>query len=118
MTTAQAEARSLLKAQIQTYGPGGQARAARELDYSEAALNLYLNDKYGASAARIESTIIRVYGEGGTVICEHLGCITVAACSSTFHKAKTIGMRAGNPDTLRLYSACLNCSLRSRKEAS
>jgi hypothetical protein len=53
-----------------------------------------------------------VYGNDGNVDCAVLGTITPARCIETWQKAKTIGMQASNPDTLRLYAACKKCKVR------
>jgi Abortive infection C-terminus len=55
--------------------------------------------------------------KGEVINCRVLGCISAAVCASNSEFALTVGMSAGNPDTLRLYKSCLLCVGRSRKEA-
>jgi hypothetical protein len=91
----------------------GQAQVGRELGISGAAVSQALSGKYRASTARIEARVMTLYGHGGALPCPVQGEITPAECASTFEKAKKIGLRAGNPATLRLFKTCLSCPLRN-----
>ena len=102
----------LLRQVIEQYGSGGMTKSARELSVTKSAISQVLSGKYPASTKRIESRIMALYGHGGIVPCPAQGEITPAKCASTFEKARKIGMKAGNPDTLRLYKTCINCPMR------
>lgn len=93
----------------------GQATVAAELGISATTLSLVLRDRYPASTAAIERKVMALYGgEGGRVVCPILAAISPETCSDNWEKAKKIGIRAGNPDTMRLYKACLKCAIRNQ----
>lgn len=92
----------------------GRSTVAKELSVSTATLSLVLSDKYPASTAAIENKVANFYGSSnGQVDCPALGDISPDVCFANWEKAKKIGMSCGNPRTIRLYKACLNCSLRN-----
>lgn len=95
-------------------GDKGQATVATELGISATTLSLVLRNKYPASTAGIERKVMALYGgEGGRVVCPILAAIAPETCSENWEKAKKIGIRTGNPDTMRLYKTCLKCAIRN-----
>lgn len=101
--------REILKREVETKG---SRNVERELGYSRTAVYLTLQGTYKGSTDKIEARVMAVYGNDGNVDCAVLGTITPARCIETWQKAKTIGMQASNPDTLRLYAACKKCKVR------
>ncbi len=91
----------------------GNAAVARELGVSPTTVSLVLAQKYPASTAAIEGKVTRIYGTDGLVACPVLGPILPDKCATCWERAKSIGMRAGNPATIRLYTTCLKCDLRN-----
>jgi len=102
----------LLQKQIETKG---QTAVASELGVSKTTISLIAAGKYQASPERIATRVLAMYGAGGRVDCPVLGLIEPKACAETQAKAVKIGMRAGSPQTLRLYKACLACEIRPTK---
>lgn len=100
----------ILRRQVQARGA---SVVARELGVSPTTVSLVLSGKYGASTARVERLVVRIYGSGDGIDCPELGKITPLKCVETWERAGKIGSRAGNPRTIRLYKACLKCDLRS-----
>jgi hypothetical protein len=92
----------------------GPKQVAHELGVSRTAVDLVCRNQYPASTRRIEERIKAVYGTTGLVACPKLGDISPLACADTWSRAKKIGMKAGNPETLRLYKACSKCTIRGR----
>lgn len=90
----------------------GAKQVARELGISRSAVDLVSQGKYKASTSKIEERVRAIYGQNGGVACPVLGEIAPSACAEKWNRAKKIGMRAGNPETLRLYKACLQCAIR------
>jgi len=90
----------------------GIKEVAHELGVSTSMLTLIKAEKY-PNTERIAKRVGRIYGNGG-IDCPVLGHINPAVCAEKWNLAKKIGMKAGNPETLRLYKSCLNCSLRGR----
>ncbi len=90
----------------------GSKQVARELGVSRTTVDLVHRGKYPASTRRVEERISAIYGANGKVSCFVLGEINPARCVEAWKKAKLIGMKAGNPETLRLYKACLKCTTR------
>jgi hypothetical protein len=90
----------------------GSKQAAHELGVSRTTVDLVLHGKYPASTRRVEKRISAIYGVNGKVSCSVLGEISPARCVEARQRAKLIGMKAGNPETLRLYKACLKCTTR------
>lgn len=99
----------ILRREVAAKGP---RQVAKELGISRAAVDLALRGQYRASTRRIEQRVAAIYGSGGRVDCRVLGEVSPARCAETWRKARLIGMKAGNPETLRLYKACLTCSKR------
>lgn len=98
----------LLKKDIEVKGVSA---VAKKLGLSKATISLVCNDKYPADKKKIEERIRKTYG-GTKIRCPVLEVITLAQCLETRHRAKLIGMKAGNPETLRLYKACHTCKKR------
>ena len=89
----------------------GRSEVTAELGISSATLSQVLNDKYGAKTEAIEAKIMKFYGNEGLVTCPILGRIEPGRCAETYQKAQKI-KSAGNPATIRLYSACRKCDFR------
>jgi hypothetical protein len=90
------------------------AAVARELGISGAALSQVLNDKYPASTDNIERKVMALYGSpSGLVTCPELGGIAPEVCAGNFGRAKKIGLRAGNPATMKLHKRCQKCGVRN-----
>lgn len=92
-----------------------QGQVAKELGVSKAMVSLVLHGKYKADTAQIQTKIKKIYGSGGVVRCPVMGSISPEKCADTHEKAKKIGFRAGNPETLRFYKQCRECEIRRRK---
>lgn len=88
----------------------GLAQVARELNISKTTISLCLSGKYQASTDKVRERVALVYAEGG-IDCPVLGRITPVACADSRDKANRIGLKAGNPESLRLYVSCLKCVL-------
>jgi hypothetical protein len=99
----------VLKRHVEQKGP---RRVAQELGFARSTIDLVCQGKYKASTKRIEERVKAVYGHNGKIFCEVLGEITPLICAENWNKAKKIGMLASNPEHLRLYKTCLNCSVR------
>ncbi|MFC1524709.1 helix-turn-helix domain-containing protein [Thermodesulfobacteriota bacterium] len=101
----------ILAQQIEEKSP---AQVARELGVSPATISLVCSGKYGASTDKIEARVVKIYGiETGGVLCSILGDIPPEDCVNHWEKAKAIGLRAGNPATLKLYKTCVKCAVRN-----
>jgi len=90
----------------------GIKQVAKELGISRTTIYLVLEGKYKASTAKVEEKVMQIYGNNGFVECPVMGKIPPAVCADKWRLAMKIGMRAGNPETLKLYKACLGCKLR------
>ena len=91
----------------------GPRQVARELGISHSTLSLIMSGKYNASTKRIEERVGRIYGNGeGGINCPVLGEIQPSLCAEKWNLAKRIGGMAGNPETLKLYKACMKCAVR------
>lgn len=99
----------LLKRQVEGKGP---KLVARELGISRSAVDLVVQGKYKANSEKIMLRVQKIYGHNGGIECPIKGLITPIECAENFRKAKLIGMKAGNPETLRLYKTCMSCSVR------
>ncbi len=98
----------ILRQNIKQKGP---KQVCKELDYSRATINRCINNKYekpGAVAARV----MAIYGNNGKVPCPVLGEITPQKCADHYGHAKAVGLKVGNPDTMRLHKACMECPVR------
>ncbi|MBF0459581.1 MAG: hypothetical protein HQK99_16955 [Nitrospirae bacterium] len=91
----------------------GSKAVGTELGYSRTVISLVLNGKYNGNLANVEARVMSIYGNNGQVICPIKGVISPAKCIETWQMAKTIGMKASNPETLRLYKACEKCAVRN-----
>lgn len=99
----------ILRQQVALKGP---KQVAKELGVSRTTVDLVCQEKYPASTEHIEARVRRIYGTTGKVACLVLGEISPARCAETWRKARDIGSKAGNPETLKLYRACINCNVR------
>lgn len=100
----------ILRREAQAKGP---KQVAKELGISRSSVDLVCQGKYNASTKKIEERVRKIYGNtNGGIACPVLGEISPNACSDKWNLAKKIGMRAGNPETLRLYKSCSQCSVR------
>jgi len=88
---------------------------ARELGVAKSTVCMVAKGTYPARTDKIEARVLAVYG-GATVTCPVLGSIDAAACAANQDRAKRIGLRAGNPETLRLFKCCSNCPVRGAKQ--
>lgn len=99
----------ILKKEVANKGP---KIVAKELGVSRATVDLVCQGKYMADTKRIELRVMSIYGRDGKVECPLLGLIEPIRCSENWQRAKKIGMKAGNPETLKLYKACMKCGVR------
>jgi len=90
----------------------GLSQVAQELRLSKPTLSLVSNGKYPAATKKIEERIRKIYGTDEKIACPILGEIIQAKCIEIRMRAKLIGMKAGNPETLRLYKTCETCNSR------
>jgi hypothetical protein len=100
----------ILRKEVARKGP---KLVARELGISRTTVDQVCQGKYQANTEKIEGRVRSIYGNGGDVHCPILGDILPIRCAETWDKAKKIGLKCGNPETLRLYKTCINCSIRS-----
>lgn len=99
----------ILKREVEAKGP---KVVAQELGINRTTVDLVCQDKYQASTDKVIERVKKVYGHDGNVLCPVLDIITPLRCAELWNKAKKIGMKASNPETLKLYKTCLNCSVR------
>lgn len=99
----------ILKRQVEQKG-GKQV--AHELGIGRSTVSLLYQGKYPGSTKRMEKRIEAIYGKDGKIDCSLLGSIDPSRCADTWTKAKKIGMKASNPETLRLYKTCTSCTVR------
>lgn len=99
----------ILRQEVALKGP---KQVALELGIHRSTVDLVNQGKYPANTRRIEERIRKIYGANGVVTCPVLGDISPNRCADTWRKAGKIGSKAGNPETLRLYRACLKCRVR------
>ncbi len=100
----------ILKKEVVAKGP---KQVACELGVARSTVDLVCQGKYPANTTRIEERVKAIYGNDGMIACPILDGITPIRCAETWRRAKLIGAKAGNPETLRLYRACMHCSVRS-----
>ena len=101
----------ILKQQVKEKGA---ATVAREVGISPASLSLVLAEKYPAKTDNVERKVISIYGTvSGLIDCPVLGEIEPAVCAEKHNLANLVGMKCGNPATLKLYKTCLKCAIRS-----
>ncbi len=99
----------ILRREVAAKGP---KQAAHELGVSRTTVDLVCRGKYPGSTRRMEERIKAIYGTRGMLVCPKLGEISPLQCADKWSKAKKIGMKASNPETLRLYKACSRCTIR------
>jgi hypothetical protein len=100
----------ILKKMVDERGP---VQVAKELGVSRATVDLVNQGKYAADTSRFEKRVMAIYGSGGDYVqCPVLDTISPDTCANKHQLAKQIGNKAGNPETLRLYKACLSCDKR------
>ena len=99
----------ILKKEVAAKGP---KVVAQELGINRTTVDLVSQGKYQASTEKVMERVRKVYGHDGNVLCPVLNVITPMDCADKWNKAKKIGMKASNPETLKLYKTCLNCSVR------
>jgi hypothetical protein len=99
----------ILRKEVAARGP---KQVAKELGISRSTVDLVCQGKYQAATDAVEDRVKSIYGTDGHVCCSVLGDISPNTCAEKWNLAKKIGMMAGNPETLRLYKTCLNCSVR------
>jgi len=93
----------------------GLVAVATDLGTAKSTVSMLVNGKYPASTHKMQARVLATYG-GQTVACPVLGAIDAAVCADNQARAKRIGLRAGNPETLRLFKTCSNCPLRGSKQ--
>ena len=96
-------------------GALGLVTVAKDLGAAKSTVSMVCNGKYPARTDKIQAKVLAVYG-GQTVACPVLGEIEAAACADNQARAKRIGLRAGNPQTLLLFKTCSNCPVRGAKQ--
>ncbi|HQM82855.1 MAG TPA: hypothetical protein PLX02_14695 [Syntrophorhabdaceae bacterium] len=101
----------ILRREVTTKGP---KQVAAELGVSRSSVDLLCSGKYRGSTKKMEQRIKTIYGKEGKIACPVLGTIDPLRCAETWKRAQMIGMKAGNPDTLKLYKACQSCAVRNR----
>lgn len=100
----------ILKRQVEIHG---RTAVVRQLGVSPSTLSLVLADKYPAGTDGVEARVMAIYGHAGQVACPALGEIDPAQCVTNWERAQKIGVKCGNPATIRLYKNCLKCDLRN-----
>ncbi len=93
----------------------GLPAVAKTLGTAKSTISMVANGKYPASTTRIQARVLAVYG-GQTVACPVLGKIDAAVCADNQSRARRIGLRAGSPETMRLFKTCSNCPVRGAKQ--
>lgn len=91
----------------------GPSVVAKEIGYSRATVDLVLKGTYAGNLDAVAERVMSIYGLNGKVQCPVLGEITPQNCAENWQRAKTVGLRGGNPDTLKLHHKCIRCSNRN-----
>lgn len=99
----------ILKKEVQARGVN---KVAIELGVSKSTISLVCNGKYPAGMGKIEERIKKIYSNDGMIECPELGQVSPADCAGNWQRAKAIGNRASNPQTIRLYHQCRQCDIR------
>ncbi|MBF0516357.1 MAG: hypothetical protein HQK97_04435 [Nitrospirae bacterium] len=94
-------------------GAKGSKSVGQELGYSRSVVDLVLKGTYAGNLSNVEARVMSIYGNNGQVSCPIKGSIAPSKCIETWNLAKTIGMKASNPVTLRQYKACEKCAVRN-----
>ena len=89
----------------------GATQVSQELDYSKTTINQCVNGKY-PKPEKVELRVMAIYGNNGEVECPVLGKLSPRKCADHHDRAKKVGLRVGNPDTMRLHKTCLQCPVR------
>jgi hypothetical protein len=89
---------------MQAINEKGQARVARDLDYSAAAICQVAGGTYKGDVGRILLRAAEVYG-AETATCPVLGRISLGRCAQERGRA----FSAASPLRLRLWKACRTC---------
>lgn len=89
----------------------GMEQVRKELGYSTTTISLALAGKYPGDTAKVQRKVLAIYG-ASAIECPVLGAIKPDRCAEAFNRAKKVGTRLSNPDTIRLHYNCLKCSLR------
>ena len=89
----------------------GSKQVCKELGYSPATISTVLKGTYAANTQEVERRVVAIYGGQG-IICPVLGTLEAARCAENFERAKKVGTRVSNPDTIRLHYNCLKCPVR------
>ncbi|MBI5585384.1 MAG: helix-turn-helix transcriptional regulator [Deltaproteobacteria bacterium] len=103
-----AEWLELLKQAVKKRGLG---LVERELGVSKTTVSLVLSGKYGASTDNIQALVEGIYDPAGVFCRAWERRIDPGQCADLRDRANKIGLKAGNPDSLRAYLACGKCSL-------
>lgn len=98
----------LLKGEVRRHG---QAAVVKKTGLSKATISQLINGKYPAGTDNVKKTILGVYGRGRHVMCPVLEQIAIEQCLEHWEVALRIGVRCGNPATMRLYNNCKKCEL-------
>ena len=94
---------------IQATEENGVRPTAARLGVSPATVSQIRNRRYGLSD-NLRARVAEVFGRE-EIPCPALGRIGRARCISNHRLAVRVGGRAtGNPETLRLFRACLSCN--------
>lgn len=99
----------ILRREVEAKGP---KIVAKELGISRSAVDLVCQGKYKANTEKVMARVQKIYGHNGGIECPVKGILTPIECAENFRLAKLIGMKAGNPETLRLYKSCSICAVR------
>jgi hypothetical protein len=91
----------------------GPATVAKEIGYSRATVDLVCKGTYAGNLDAVAERVMSIYGCNGKVECPVLGVLSPQACAENWQRAKTVGLRVGNPETLKLHHKCLRCSKRN-----
>ena len=89
-----------------------QAKVAKALDVSNAAVSQVLRAKYAGSTARMEERVRGVYLDG-KVDCPALGDLPVNECLKHRDRAKAFEM--AGPTRALMYRACNRCPRMTRQ---
>jgi hypothetical protein len=99
----------ILKKEVTKKGP---VQVAKELGVSRALIDMVIQGKYSASTENIKRRTENIYGNDGSIHCPVLNNISPDTCAYKWSLARKIGLKVGNPETLRLYKQCLKCPIR------
>lgn len=89
-----------------------QAKVAKKIEYSPAAVNLVLKNTYKGLLSNVEKKV-RTHLMDSEHQCPVLGTILIRDCLTYQSQQFTSSM---TPDKLRLYRACQNCKHNTNKQ--